>query len=79
MQYAVRRAAMHAVITKRVSCHTLRHSFATELLQQGVSLYDIKELLGHASIQTTTIYTHVVADEIQDVLSPFDTLKENRG
>jgi integrase/recombinase XerD len=68
----VKDAARNANINKRVSPHTLRHCFATHLLEQGVSLQVIQQLLGHSSIKTTTIYTHVSSALLDKVISPFD-------
>jgi site-specific recombinase XerD len=65
-------AAEKAKINKHVSPHTLRHCFATHLLEQGVSLQVIQQLLGHSSIKTTTIYTHVTSVMLDKVVSPFD-------
>ncbi|RZN37554.1 MAG: recombinase XerC [Methanophagales archaeon ANME-1-THS] len=70
-----------AGITKGVSVHSLRHSFATHLLESGTDLRYIQELLGHKSSKMTEIYTHVSNKDIGKIKSPLDSLfeKENRG
>jgi len=67
-------AAREAGIAKRVSPHTLRHSFATHLLEQGVDIRVIQVLLGHAKLETTTLYTRVAVNTIRVVVSPLDKL-----
>ncbi len=70
-------AAKRAGITKRFSSHVFRHSFATHLLEQGVDVRIIQELLGHKNLETTKIYLHVMRKPEADITSPLDTLLPN--
>jgi len=72
LQKQIKKAAFNAGIPKKVTVHTLRHSFATHLLEKGYDIRTIQELLGHASIQTTMIYTHVAGKNTLGVKSPLD-------
>jgi integron integrase len=72
LQRAVKRAVERAGITKAASCHTFRHSFATHLLEDGYDIRTVQELLGHADVRTTMIYTHVLNRGGRGVRSPLD-------
>ena len=71
---AVHEARLAARIDKRVSMHTLRHSFATHLLEQKVDIRVIQVLLGHKKLETTSLYTHVATEILREVVSPLETL-----
>lgn len=75
VQEVVKQAAQKAKINKRVTPHTLRHCYATHLVDAGTQLPYIKELLGHKDIKTTMIYTHITTASIEKVVSPLDMLK----
>ncbi len=76
LQKIVNGAAKRAAIKKNVHCHTLRHSFATHLLENGVDIRYIQELLGHADLSTTQLYAHVSTEQIKKIKSPLDVLME---
>lgn len=79
LQKAVKTAVDRAGITKRVTCHTFRHSFATHMLENGVNIRVVQELMGHADVKTTEIYTHVMEKDISAALSPLDSLALPEG
>jgi len=74
LQRAVKQAVRQSGISKRASCHTFRHSFATHLLERGYDIRTVQELLGHSDVSTTMIYTHVLNQGGKGVQSPLDSL-----
>jgi len=74
LQKAIRSASRKAGINRRVTTHTLRHSFATHLLESGTNIRVVQKLLGHADVKTTEIYTHVLQQNLGAVISPLDNL-----
>lgn len=73
-QWVIYQAVKRAGLRKEVHTHTLRHSYATHLLEQGVNILTIKDLLGHAHIETTMVYLHIAKPSPQTVFSPLDSL-----
>ena len=74
LQKAVKRVVNRAGVQKRVGCLTFRHSFVTHLLENGVNIYVVQDLMGHANVKTTEIYSHFMEKNIDVVVSPLDAL-----
>jgi integrase/recombinase XerD len=76
VQHIIKKATQQARLTKRVSPHTLRHSFATHLIENGYAVTEVQPLLGHNSVNTTMIYLHMASPNLLKVQSPYDALAE---
>jgi len=74
LQQIVKKSAKKAKIDKKISCHTLRHSFATHLLENGYSILEVQMLLGHKSPETTMIYVHFPNPKLLHIKSPLDKI-----
>jgi integron integrase len=74
LQRKIKKAANEAGLVKKINCHCLRHSFATHLLENGYDIRTVQELLGHADVSTTMIYTHVLNKPGVSIISPIDNL-----
>lgn len=74
LQKAVKTAVKKSGIDKRVTVHTFRHSFATHMLENGANIRVLQELLGHADVKTTEIYTHVMRKDLSGLQNPLDRL-----
>lgn len=79
IQKIIKLTSARAGINKKVTPHTLRHSFATHLLENGTDIRKIQVLLGHSSLNTTQVYAHVSTEEIKKIQNPFDTLQNSLG
>jgi integrase len=76
LQRAVAQAGVAAKLDRAIHCHTFRHSFATHLVERGVNIRSVQLLLGHESLETTMIYTHVARKGVIGVASPLDLLND---
>ncbi len=78
IQNIIKKAKEESGIRKKVTPHTLRHSFATHMLEKGENIRNIQELLGHSNLNTTQIYTHVSTEQLKKIENPLDVLKTKR-
>ena len=79
LQKAGKHSSQVAAISKRVGTHTLRHSFATHMLEHGINMRTLQELMGHADVKTTEIHTHVMRRDLKRLTSPLDRIMEDHA
>ena len=79
LQKAGKHSSQVAAFSKRVGTHTLRHSFATHMLEHGINMRTLQELMGHVDVKTTEIHTHVMRRDLKRLTSPLDRIMEDHA
>lgn len=79
IQTIIKRLGKKANINKKITPHSMRHSFATHLLENGANLAEIQQLLGHENLETTRIYVHISQEQLKKIKNPLDNLQESLG